>query len=150
MRQLLDVFERTKESVLALRRVPKSEAHRYGIVGGKAIGRRLCRIETVVEKPKPAEAPSELAIVGRYIFRPEIFSLLAKVAPGKGGEIQLTDGIARLLQERQIYGYEFSGTHYDVGDKLGLVRATIAYALKREDLRKPLKKYLATVLNESR
>ena len=150
VRQLLDVFERKKESVLALRRVPKSEAHRYGIVDGKRMSRRLCRIETVVEKPKRAEAPSALAIVGRYIFRPEIFSLLEKVAPGKGGEIQLTDGIAGLLRERHIYGYEFSGTHYDVGDKLGLVRATVAYALKRDDLREPLRKYLAQAVKERR
>jgi len=150
VRQLLDVFEQKKESVLALRRVPKSETHRYGIVGGKAMSERLCQVDTVVEKPQPADAPSELAIVGRYIFRSEIFSMLEKVAPGKGGEIQLTDGIAGLLRERQIYGYEFSGTHYDVGDKLGLVRATVAYALKRRDLREPLKKYLAQVVKESR
>ena len=148
VRQLLEVFEQKKESVLALRRVPRSEAHRYGIVAGKPLSERLCEVRTVVEKPQPAEAPSELAIVGRYIFRPEIFSLLEKVAPGKGGEIQLTDGIGRLLRERQIYGYEFSGTHYDVGDKLGLVRATVAYALKRADLREPLKKYLTQAVNE--
>jgi len=86
VRQLLEVFEQTKESVLALRRVPKSEAHRYGIVGGKAMSERLCQVDTVVEKPQPADAPSELAIVGRYIFRSEIFSMLEKVAPGRGGE----------------------------------------------------------------
>ena len=148
VRQLLEVFEQTKESVLALRRVPKSEAHRYGIVGGKAMSERLCQVDTVVEKPQPADAPSELAIVGRYIFRSEIFSMLEKVAPGRGGEIQLTDGIAGLLRERKIFGYEFSGTHYDVGDKLGLVRATVAYALKRADLREPLKKFLAQAVNE--
>lgn len=147
VRQLLEVFEQTKESVLALRRVPKSETHRYGIVGGKAIGERLCRVDTVVEKPQPIDAPSELAIVGRYIFRSEIFSLLEKVAPGTGGEIQLTDGIAGLLRDREIYGYEFSGVHYDVGDKLGLVRAAVAYALKRADMREPLKKYLGQVVN---
>jgi UTP--glucose-1-phosphate uridylyltransferase len=150
VRQLLEVFEQKKESVLALRRVPQSEAHRYGIVGGKAMSERLCQVDTVVEKPQPAEAPSELAIVGRYIFRSEIFSLLEKVVPGKGGEIQLTDGIAGLLRERKIFGYEFSGTHYDVGDKLGFVCATVAYALKREDLREPLKKYLGQIVNEGR
>ena len=149
VRQLLDVFEKKGESVLALRRVPKSEVHRYGIIHGKALTERLYEVDAMVEKPAPHEAPSQLAIVGRYILRPEIFSILEQLAPGRGGEIQLTDGIAQLACARRVYGYEFSGEHYDVGDKLGLVRATIAYALKRPELREQVKEYFKKVINET-
>ena len=148
VRQLLKVFEAKGESVLALRRVPKPEVKRYGIIQGQALGDRTYEVEAMVEKPEPQDAPSELAIVGRYILHPEIFSYLEKVRPGSGGEIQLTDGIAGLARRRKVYGYEFSGVHYDVGDKLGFVRATVAYALKRPDLKDQLKKYLATAISE--
>ena len=148
VRQLLNVFEAEGESVLALRRVPKPEVRRYGIIQGQVLSDRVYQVEAMVEKPEPQDAPSELAIVGRYILHPEIFSCLEKVPPGRGGEIQLTDGIAELARRRKVYGYEFSGVHYDVGDKLGFVRATIAYALKRADLRDQLKKYLATAMSE--
>ncbi len=148
VRQLLNVFEAEGESVLALRRVPKPEVRRYGIIQGQVLSDRVYQVEAMVEKPEPQDAPSELAIVGRYILHPEIFSCLEKVPPGRGGEIQLTDGIAELARRRKVYAYEFSGVHYDVGDKLGFVRATIAYALKRADLRDQLKKYLATAMSE--
>jgi UTP--glucose-1-phosphate uridylyltransferase len=148
VRQLLKIFAEKRESVLAVRRVPKQEAHRYGIIQGKAFSNRLYEVEAMIEKPKPNDAPSQMAIVGRYVLRPEIFAFLADLSPGKGSEIQLTDGMAQLARQRKVYGYEFSGVHYDVGDKAGFVRATIAYALKRPDLRDQLKKYLATVLSE--
>ncbi|MBI2540641.1 MAG: UTP--glucose-1-phosphate uridylyltransferase GalU [Deltaproteobacteria bacterium] len=147
LRQLLEIAEEKKESVIALRRVPEHEVQRYGIVQGKQLGDRLYEVESMVEKPHPKETPSRLAIIGRYILRPEIFALLERAAPGKGGEIQLTDGIADLARQKKVYGYEFEGEHYDIGDKLGFVRATVAYALKRPDLKKPVREYLRGVID---
>ena len=146
VRQLLNVFEARGESVLALRKVPRPDVRRYGIVQGPALGNRTYEVQSMVEKPEPKDAPSELAVVGRYILHHDIFSFLEKVRPGKGGEIQLTDGIAELARRRKVYGYEFTGEHYDVGDKLGVVRANIAYALKRPDLEKKLREYLRTIV----
>jgi len=140
VRQLLNVFEAMGESVLALRKVPRPDVRRYGIIQGPMISDRTYEVQSMIEKPEPKDAPSELAIVGRYILHQDIFSYLEKVKPGKGGEIQLTDGIAELARRRKVYGYEFTGEHYDVGDKLGVVRANVAYALKRPDLRDPLMK----------
>lgn len=148
IRQLLEIFEEKRESVIALRRVPEHEVQRYGIVQGKQLNNRLYEVENMVEKPHPKETPSRLAIIGRYILQPEIFSLLEKMTPGRGGEIQLTDGIAGLARARKVYGYEFEGEHYDIGDKLGFVRATVAYALKRPDLEGQLKEYLRSVINK--
>ena len=147
LRQLLEVFENKKESVIALRRVPDHEVQRYGIVQGKQLSNRLYEVDDMVEKPRPDEAPSRLAIIGRYILQPKIFSLLEKVTPGRGGEIQLTDAIAQLARQKKVYGYEFDGEHYDIGDKLGFVRATIAYALKRPELKEAVKEYLRTVIS---
>ena len=147
LRQLLEISEEKNESVIALRRVPEHEVQRYGIVQGKPLGDRLYEVESMVEKPHPNETTSRLAIIGRYILRPEIFALLERAAPGKGGEIQLTDGIADLARQKKVYGYEFEGEHYDIGDKLGFVRATVAYALKRVDLKKPIREYLRGVLD---
>lgn len=147
LRQLLEIAEEKKESVIALRRVPEHEVQRYGIVQGKQLRDRLYEVESMVEKPHPKETPSRLAIIGRYILRPEIFALLERAAPGKGGEIQLTDGIADLARQKKVYGYEFEGEHYDIGDKLGFVRATVAYALKRPDLKKPVREYLRGVID---
>ena len=146
VRQLLNVFEAKGESVLALRKVPRSDVRRYGIVQGPAISARTYEVQSMVEKPEPKDAPSELAVVGRYILHHDIFSYLEKVRPGKGGEIQLTDGIAELARRRKVYGYEFTGEHYDIGDKLGVVRANVAYALKRPDLEKNLRNYLRTIV----
>ena len=147
MRQLGEIFEEKKESVIALRRVPEQEVQKYGIVQGKQLSDRLYEVEDMVEKPRPQEAPSRMAIIGRYILQPEIFSFLEKVSSGKGGEIQLTDGISQLARQKKVYGYEFEGEHYDIGDKLGFVRATIAYALKRPELKEAVKEYLRTVIS---
>ncbi|MEK7335653.1 MAG: UTP--glucose-1-phosphate uridylyltransferase GalU [Candidatus Binatota bacterium] len=148
MRQLMEIFEEKRESVLALRRVPEDQVRRYGIVQGKQLTKRLYEVENMVEKPQPHETPSRLAIIGRYILRPEIFSLLENVTPGKGGEIQLTDGISKLARQRKVYGYEFEGEHYDIGDKFGFVRATVAYALKRPELKEQTREYLQAVINK--
>ena len=150
VRQLIDVFEEKRESVIALMKVPREEVHRYGVIKGRGLADRLYEVEEMVEKPPLREAPSQMAIIGRYVLRPEIFLLLEKVSPGKGGEIQLTDGLLELVRQRKVYGYEFAGERYDVGDKFGFVRATVAYALKRPELREQVKKYLRSVVSEKR
>jgi len=142
--QLSDIFERTDESVVALMEVPETEVQQYGIIKGKVLKERLYQIEATVEKPSAKDAPSRMAIIGRYVLRPEIFSILQKLPPGKGGEIQLTDGLAQLVRERKVYGCEFLGDRYDIGDKFGFVRATVAYALKRPDLKDKVLEYLKT------
>lgn len=145
IRQLLDVFEETSESVIALMEVARSEVHQYGIIKGTEISQRLYQVEATVEKPAAKDAPSRMAIIGRYVLRPEIFEILQNLPPGRGGEIQLTDGLAQLVQERKIFGCEFVGDRYDIGDKFGFVRATIAYALKRPDLKDKVQEYLKTI-----
>jgi UTP--glucose-1-phosphate uridylyltransferase len=148
VKQLLNIYDETKESVVALMQVPQEEVHHYGVIKGNSLRPRLYSVADTVEKPNPKDAPSRLAIIGRYVLRPEIFSLLEKLPPGKGGEIQLTDGLQQLVRLRKMFGYEFEGERYDVGDKLGFVRATVAYALKRPELRDRLKDYLRTTVND--
>ncbi len=147
IRQLLDIFEDKKESVIALMEVLPEEVQQYGVIKGKEIEKRLYQIQATVEKPPAKEAPSRMAIIGRYILRPEIFSILQKQPPGRGGEIQLTDGLAQLVRERQVFGCQFLGDRYDIGDKFGFVRATVAYALKRPDLKTKVKDYLKSVVH---
>lgn len=146
VRQLLDVYEEKKESVLALMRVPAGEVRRYGVIKGQSLSDRLYEVEDMVEKPKPEQAPSQMAIIGRYILRPEIFPILETTQSGTGGEIQLTDGLLQLARKRKVYGYEFAGERYDVGDKFGFVRATIAYALKRPELNGQVMDYLKSIV----
>jgi UTP--glucose-1-phosphate uridylyltransferase len=145
IRQLLEIFQDTDESVVALMEVPLSEVHQYGVIKGSALKPRLFQVEAMVEKPPAKHAPSRMAIIGRYVLRPEIFSILQKLPPGQGGEIQLTDGLAQLLRDRKVFGCEFVGDRYDIGDKFGFVRATIAYALKRPDLKDKVLQYLKTM-----
>jgi len=147
IRQLLQIFEETNESVVALMEVPQAEVHQYGVIRGREIKKRLYQVEGTVEKPLAKDAPSRMAIIGRYVLRPEIFKILQNLPPGRGGEIQLTDGLAQLVRERKIFGCEFVGDRYDIGDKFGFVRATVAYALKRPDLRDKVLEYLKTIPN---
>lgn len=147
MRQLLDVYEFFGASVVALMEVPKDRISAYGVVDAEPVAHngakdRLYRICNMVEKPKAEDAPSNLAIIGRYVLTPEIFTSIEAVQPGSGGEIQLTDGLKHLLRNRPIYGYKFEGTRYDAGDKLGFLRATVEFALKRYDLGGPFREYL--------
>jgi UTP--glucose-1-phosphate uridylyltransferase len=144
IRQLSEIFERTEESVVALMEVPEAEVHQYGIIKGKVLKDRFYQVEATIEKPLAKDAPSRMAIIGRYVLRPEIFGILQALPPGKGGEIQLTDGLAQLVRQRQVYGCEFLGDRYDIGDKFGFVRATVAYALKRPDLKDKVLQYLKT------
>ena len=147
IRQLVNIFEETTESVIALMEVPQSEVHQYGVIKGREIKKRLYQVEATVEKPLAKDAPSRMAIIGRYVLRPEIFKILQNLPPGRGGEIQLTDGLAQLVRERKIFGCEFVGDRYDIGDKFGFVRATVAYALKRPDLRDKVLEYLKSIPN---
>jgi len=146
VRQLLNVFEEKGDSVVALRKVPRPDVKRYGIIQGREIAARTYEIDAMVEKPDPKDAPSELAIVGRYVLHQDIFKCLDKVKPGKGGEIQLTDAMADLNRQRKFYGYEFTGAHYDVGDKLGFIRANVAFALKRKDLQDQVREFLRGIV----
>jgi UTP--glucose-1-phosphate uridylyltransferase len=145
IRQLLDIFEETGESVVALMEVPRDEVYRYGVIKGQEIKAHLYQVEATVEKPAVKDAPSNMAIIGRYILRPEIFTILEKLPAGRGGEIQLTDALAQLVQERKVYGCKFRGDRYDIGDKFGFVRATVAYALKRPDMKDRVREYLKSV-----
>jgi len=147
MRQLLDVYQFYGASVVALMEVPKESISAYGVVDAEPVphngaGDRLYRIRTMVEKPKASEAPSNLAIIGRYVLTPEIFTSIEAVPPGSGGEIQLTDGLKHLLRSRPVYGFRFEGTRYDAGDKLGFLKATVEFALKRYDLGGEFREYL--------
>jgi UTP--glucose-1-phosphate uridylyltransferase len=147
LRQLLDIYEFYGSSVLALMEVPREQISNYGVVDAEPIshvggGDRLYRIRNLVEKPKTEEAPSNLAIIGRYILTPDIFDSIERIEPGRGGEIQLTDALKHLLRSRPIYGYRFEGTRYDAGDKLGFLKATVEFALKRHDLGNEFREYL--------
>lgn len=140
--QMVEVFRKHGSSVLGVERVPESQTDQYGIVSVTPVEDRISAVRQIVEKPKPADAPSNLAVVGRYILTPQIFPLLEATERGAGGEIQLTDAIAKLLKEQQILAYEFIGKRYDCGSKLGYLQATVEYALMHPDLKKPFSDYL--------
>ncbi len=147
--QMLAMAERLDAPVVALLKVPKSEVSKYGIVAGERSGERLHRLTGMIEKPAPEKAPSDLAIVGRYVLPPEIFEILAQGKPGAGGEIQLTDALIELARRRPVYGYEFKGTRYDVGDPLGFLTAQVGFGLKRADLADSFRAYLKSILSAS-
>jgi len=147
LRQLLDVYEFYGASVVALMEVPPENISAYGVVEAEPVAHngesdRLFRIHSLVEKPKPSEAPSNLAIIGRYVLTPEIFDSIDSIEPGRGGELQLTDALKHMLNTRPIYGYRFEGKRYDAGDKLGFLQATVEFALRRKDLGQPFREYL--------
>jgi UTP--glucose-1-phosphate uridylyltransferase len=147
LRQLLDVYEFYTAPVVALMEVPRENISAYGVVDAEPIahngGRdRLYRIRNLVEKPSATDAPSNLAIIGRYVLTPEVFTSLETIEPGSGGEIQLTDGLKHVLRSRPIYGYKFEGKRYDAGDKQGFLQATVEFALKRHDLGEAFREYL--------
>ncbi len=142
LKQMINVYERYKCSVLAVQRVERRDVPRYGIIAPKEVEPRVYQVTDLVEKPSIEQAPSNLGIVGRYILTPEIFACLEKTPPGKGGEIQITDGLYLLLQEEAIYGYEFEGTRYDTGSKIGFLKASVEMALKRPDLGEEFREYL--------
>jgi UTP--glucose-1-phosphate uridylyltransferase len=130
--QLKAVYARTGRSVLALQRVPRERISAFGIVAARSLGPGLWEVHDLVEKPPPAEAPSDLAVVGRYILEPEVFAALAHTRPGVGGEVQLTDALRLMAHEQALIGYEFQGLRYDIGDRMGFLKATVEYALDSE------------------
>ncbi len=142
IKQMIDVYQKMEGALIAIQKVPKTETHLYGIIQGKRVSNRIYRIEEMVEKPKQGTAPSNLAIIGRYILPPQIFRILEKVSPDPKGEIQLTDGLRELSQRLPIFGYEFFGDRYDAGDKLGYLQANISFGLKHPELGPKLKRYL--------
>jgi UTP--glucose-1-phosphate uridylyltransferase len=148
LRQLMDIYEETHSSVIGVQTVSDNETHRYGIVEPSVQEGRRYQVDNFVEKPAPGTAPSNLAIMGRYILTPEIFMLLDKQQTGAGGEIQLTDAIQKLNQIQRVFAYDFEGKRYDVGEKIGFVKTTIDFALQNPELRSELLTYLDEVMNE--
>jgi len=146
LKQLLNQFEVTRSSVIGVQSVPMDETHRYGIIGASLQDGRRYQVESLVEKPAPGTAPSNLAIMGRYILTPEIFMFLDKMETGAGGEIQLTDAIQKLNQIQRVFAYDFEGKRYDVGEKIGFVKTTIEFALKDRELRSDMLEYLKGLL----
>ncbi len=146
--QMIEQYKRYNASILGVQTVPENEVSRYGIVDGNKIGERFFSVNSLVEKPRQEESPSNLAIMGRYILNPRIFNILENQVPGAGGEIQLTDAIAGLNQHEAVYAYDFEGTRYDVGEKMGFIQTTLEFALKRDDLRNNLLDYFKTVLDK--
>ena len=142
LKQLIDCYNEYKTSVLGVQTVPESHVSKYGIVDGKYIEGKVYKVKGLVEKPSVEEAPSNVAILGRYIVTPRIFDILENTKPGKGGEIQLTDALLELMGQEAMYAYDFEGRRYDVGDKLGFLEATVEYALRRPELREGFIEYL--------
>jgi UTP--glucose-1-phosphate uridylyltransferase len=147
LKQMVEVYDQTQCSVLATQIIEGKMISSYGVLDVKPVedsrfGERLFEIKNMVEKPKPEDAPSNLAIIGRYILTPAIFECLANTPTGAGGELQLTDGMRLLLQKEKMYAYVYEGRRHDTGDKLGFLKATVEFALKREDLGQPFREYL--------
>lgn len=147
LRQMIDLYDELGATILGCQEVPPEKVSSYGIVGGTPVeGRPVLRVTKMVEKPSAEEAPSRTAVLGRYIITPDVFEVLARTEPGKGGEVQLTDAIQAMASREAVYAYCFEGTRYDVGDKLGFLKATVEYALRRPDLGDPFRQYLKTLL----
>ena len=144
LKQMIDAYDEYKTSILGVQEVAKENVDKYGILDVKYIEDRVYKVKDMVEKPSVEDAPSNIAILGRYIITPEIFNILENQEAGKGGEIQLTDALQTLATKEAIYAYNFEGRRYDVGDKLGFLQATVEFAMKREELREPFIEYLNT------
>ena len=145
LRDMIHLYKEFDSPILALQKVPRSEVDKYGIVEGVKVRENVFRISNLVEKPQPAGAPSDMAIIGRYILTSDIFDVLGSASPGKGGEIQLTDALYGLLKKRQIYGFLFTGKRYDAGDKVGYLKATVDMAMTNPQVAEQFKRYLVEV-----
>lgn len=146
LKQMIDVFEVYSKTVLGVQEVSPEAVDKYGIISCDQIGQRLYKVKDLVEKPTKEKAPSNVAILGRYIITPEIFDILENTEPGSGGEIQLTDALRTLGRTQEMYAYNFEGKRYDIGSKLGFLQATVEFALKREDLKDEFREYLKEVI----
>lgn len=146
LKQMAEVYQHYGRSVIGVQPILRQDSSKYGVIAGNAVDERLYRLQGIVEKPKPEEAPSELGVVGRYILDPRIMDILATTERGKGGEIQLTDAIATLLEEEAVYAHAFAGKRYDCGDKLGYLIATVEYAQQHPSLKQGFEDYLRAVV----
>jgi len=146
LKQMIEVYEQYQASVIAVERIARQDTVKYGIIEPEKVSDRVCRVLGLVEKPEPAQAPSDLGVVGRYILTPEVFDALEVTPPGKNREIQLTDALQLLLKQQAIYAYEFEGVRYDTGTPLGWLKATLAFALKHPDIGQGLREYLRQLL----
>ena len=146
IKQLIDAFDKNKTTILGVQKVKPEDVSKYGIISYSKRQGRNYQVNGMVEKPDLKKAPSDVAILGRYILTYDIFKLLEKQVPGKGGEIQLTDAIAKLLNQREVFAYDFEGERFDLGNRAGFVKATLAFALDREDIRDEIKKYLKEIV----
>lgn len=142
LKQMIEMYNQYKTSILGVQEIPMENTNKYGIVDGNMIEDRVYKVNDLVEKPNVEDAPSNIAILGRYVINPEIFEILENTTPGKGGEIQLTDALNSLLQKEAMYAYVFEGKRYDVGDKQGFLEATVEFALRRDDLKEGFLRYL--------
>ncbi len=147
LKQMTRMFDKYQTSIIGVQTVKENEVNRYGIVSGTKIDEKIYKVNGLVEKPPIEKAPSNIAIVGRYIITPEIFNILENIPPGALGEIQLTDGLLELVKNQEMYAYIFDGKRYDTGNKLGYLEAIVDFALKREDLRDEFKNYLKTIID---
>ena len=150
LKQLIEAYNEYKTSILGVQEVDKQDTDKYGILDAKYIENRVYKVKDMIEKPKVEEAPSNIAILGRYIITPDIFDILENQEPGKGGEIQLTDALKTLATHEAIYGYSFEGKRYEVGDKLGFLEATVDFVLKRLELRDEFMEFLENRINDSK
>jgi len=148
LKQMIEAYTKHKTSILGVQKVSDKDVDKYGIVDGQQVEDRLYTVKDLVEKPSMEEAPSNVAILGRYTIYPAIFDILENTNPGKGGEIQLTDGLKELSKREEMYAYNFEGRRYDVGDKQGFLEATVEYALRREDLREGFLDYLIKIIDK--
>ncbi len=148
LKQMMKIYDEYKTTIVGVQEIPKEDVDKYGIVDGRYIEDRVYKVKDLIEKPAIENAPSNMAILGRYIINPAIFEILEQTKPGKGGEIQLTDALKVLAQHEAMYAYIFEGRRYDVGDKQGFLEATVEYALRREDLREGFLRYLAEIVGK--
>ncbi|WP_300623655.1 UTP--glucose-1-phosphate uridylyltransferase GalU [uncultured Megasphaera sp.] len=149
LRQMIDIYNDLGATILGCQEVPLEKVSSYGIVAGVPVeGKNVLRVTNMIEKPSVEEAPSRTAVLGRYIITPDVFEVLARTEPGKGGEIQLTDAIQTMASREAVYAYCFEGKRYDVGDKLGFLKATVEYALRRPDLGEPFRQYLKDLMTK--
>lgn len=146
LKQMIEMYETYNASILGVQSVPESEVSKYGIVSGEQVADRMWRVHDMVEKPPREQAPTNVAVLGRYIITPEIFTHLENTKPGAGGEIQLTDALKTLAKEQEMYAYDFVGRRYDVGNKMGFLEATVEYALRRNDLSAGFMEYLKQIV----
>ena len=150
LKQLIEQYDTYTSSVIGVQHVPNNEVSRYGIIDGVEITRGCFSVKTLVEKPKQEYAPSNIAIMGRYILTPKIFEILDRLEPGAGGEIQLTDALSKLNEYESVYAYNFDGIRYDVGEKMGFIKTTLEFALQREDLKYELYDYLKIIIEQQK